>query len=318
MVAFLIAAIGWLFRELHFRRERRDKATQDASETLKDRKALLEELIARIDEDSQKEEIQSKLDEVNTALLGLHAERLRRTLKAAGLPPEEALIADGHRQLRPQEAAHLKGIIEELEALPPFVSTRDLSVLGSAYYHTQQYEEAKNIYDKILKLNPDDPVTLSNRGATYRHLERHDEALADYNHSLELKPDDPVTLMNQGILFDTLERYDEALADYNHSLELRPDHPLTLSNRGVTYRNVERYDEALADFIRALELEPDHPNTLYNLACLCSLRGKTEDALDYLEKATIKDKKYREMAKTDKDFDNIRDDPRFKKLMESD
>jgi len=38
------------------------------------------------------------------------------------------------------------------------------------------------------------------------------------------------------------------------------------------------------------------------------------EALDYLEKTIDKDKKYREMAKTDKDFDNIRDEPRFKEL----
>ena len=39
---------------------------------------------------------------------------------------------------------------------------------------------------------------------------------------------------------------------------------------------------------------------------------------DYLEKAIDKDNKYREMAETDKDFDNIREDHRFKKLIEED
>ena len=38
-------------------------------------------------------------------------------------------------------------------------------------------------------------------------------------------------------------------------------------------------------------------------------------ALTYLEKAIGKDKKYKEMAKRDKDFDNIKNDSRFKKLI---
>jgi tetratricopeptide (TPR) repeat protein len=67
-----------------------------------------------------------------------------------------------------------------------------------------------------------------------------------------------------------------------------------------------------------LELKPDHANTFYNLACFFSRRGKTDDALAYLEKAIEGDKKYREMAKTDEDFDNIRDDPRFEKLIGED
>jgi len=37
-----------------------------------------------------------------------------------------------------------------------------------------------------------------------------------------------------------------------------------------------------------------------------------------LEKVVGKDKEYREWAKTDEDLNNIRDDPRFKKLIESD
>ena len=383
LVAFLVAAIGWLFRELHFRREWRSKATLGASQILKDKKTLIEEMMAEIDDDRKKEELRLQLDEVNIALLGLHSERLRRTLKDAGLPPEEALIADGLSQLQPQQVDQLKGEIAELQTLPQPGSIWDLLPLGNAYYYAEQYEDAKRIYDRILSLNPDDPnilhsrgvtygqlerydealadlnrslelrpddpATLYNRGVTYGKLERDDEALADYNRSLQLRPDDPATLNNRGVIYAKLERYDEALAEFNRSLELRPDHPATLYNRGGTYGKLERYDEALADYNRSLELKPDDPATLnnrgntyaklerydealadynrslelrpddpailYNLACLFSLQGKSDDALTYLEKAIHKDRKYREMAKTDKDFDNIRDDPRFKKLI---
>ena len=42
LIPFLIAAGGWGFRELHFRRERKEKATADASQILKDKKTLIE------------------------------------------------------------------------------------------------------------------------------------------------------------------------------------------------------------------------------------------------------------------------------------
>ncbi len=237
-----------------------------------------------------------------------------------------------------------------LELKPGHIST--LNSRGIAYAELERYDEALVDFNHALKLNPDNPDILNNRGLTYNNLNRYDDALADHNRSLELRPDHPATLTNRGITYDDLERYDDALADYNLSLELRPDHPATLNNRGLTYDKLERYEEALADcnhalevkpddpdvlnnrgttysylqryddafadYSRALELKPDDAGILYNLACLFSLWGKTNDALAYLEKAIDKDKKYREMAKTDKDFDNIRDDPRFKKLIESD
>ncbi|TET42953.1 MAG: tetratricopeptide repeat protein, partial [Dehalococcoidia bacterium] len=163
-----------------------------------------------------------------------------------------------------------------------------------------------------------DPQTALLRGNYYYNQGKYKEALAIYNWALELQPDDPAKLNNRGLTYGHLERYDEALADFNRSLELRPDYPNVLNNRGVTYRHLERYKEALADLNRSLELRPDDPNTFYNLACLFSLQRKANEALEYLEKAIKGDEKNRKDAKTDKDFENIRDDPRFKKLTESD
>ncbi len=129
---------------------------------------------------------------------------------------------------------------------------------------------------------------------------------------------DPQIAFLRGNYYYNQGKYNEALANYNWVLELKPDDPDTLHNRGITYIRLKRYEEALADYNHLLELRPDDPDALYNLACLFSLWEKTDDALAYLEKAISKNSKYREDAKTDEDFDNIRKNPRFKKLIESD
>jgi len=192
-----------------------------------------------------------------------------------------------------------------------------LSNLGATYSKLKRHKEALADCNRSLELKPDNPDALNNRGGVYFDLKRYEEALADYNRSLELGPDDPATLSNRGGAYFKLERQKEALADNNRSLELRPDDPGTLNNRGTVYSALERYDEALADYNRSLELRPDYPDTFYNLACLLSLQNKADDALIYLEKAIKGDEKCRQEAKDDKDFDNIRADPRFKKLIET-
>ncbi|MFC2066651.1 tetratricopeptide repeat protein [Chloroflexota bacterium] len=311
-------AVGWFPRQYWQYRATKREAALDAGKILKEKKAHIEEMVAGIGDDSQKEELCLQLDEVNAALLGLHAERLRRTLKDAGLPPEEALIADGLSQLQPQQITKIKEEVAEAESLPQSNSIRDLMTLASAYYYAEQYEEAKEAYNRILKLTPNNADALNNRGVVYAELERYDDALADYNRSLELRPNDAGALNNRGAAYTKLERYDDAFADLNRSLELRPNDAGALNNRGVMYAKLERYDDALADLNRSLELNPDDHGTFYNLACLFSRQGKADDALTYLEKAININKKYQEMAKTDTDFDNIRNDPRFKKLIEPD
>jgi uncharacterized cupin superfamily protein len=64
-----------------------------------------------------------------------------------------------------------------------------------------------------------------------------------------------------------------------------------------------------------LDDNPAHPYLLYNLACCESLAGRTEDALEHLERAAEIWDGCRGMARDDSDFDPIRDDPRFDELI---
>ena len=230
-------------------------------------------------------------------------------------------LREEKRDVPPELDERLKGLEEKLDDMTRlgFATDAKTALLRGYYFYDRgKYEDALTSLNWAIELEPDNPAALNNRGVTYARLERYDEALADYNRALELKPDYTDALYNRGTAYIRLERYDEALADYNRALELKPDYTDALCNRGTAYVKLERYDEALADFNLALELRPDDPDTLYNLACALSLQGETDDVLANLEKAISRDKEYREAAKTDTDFDNIRDDPRFEKLIESD
>jgi tetratricopeptide (TPR) repeat protein len=68
---------------------------------------------------------------------------------------------------------------------------------------------------------------------------------------------------------------------------------------------------------KALEIKPNDPNIYYNKACAYSLQNQIEPALENLQKAIqLNPEKYREMVKTDSDFDNIRHDPHFQALIQ--
>jgi hypothetical protein len=59
-----------------------------------------------------------------------------------------------------------------------------------------------------------------------------------------------------------------------------------------------------------LEHYPDNPSVLYTLACLESLAGDVDSAIEHLRRAAH-DSQVAEWAKDDSDLDPIRDDPRF-------
>ena len=308
-------AISWLVSQWLHRRQVRRQATQDVVQSLKAMRDTLQEIAGKEPDANKKQAYLARVDTWNQVLVGAGEEILRRALRDAGLPTEEFLVAAGRQQLQPQQAENVRKALVEVDrlALPP---ARDILLgQGNAHYRTGQYQQALAMYNTALQLSADDAMLLNNRGAIYDNLGKYDLALGDYNRSLGLRPDDPDTLNNRGSTYDNLGKYDLALADYNRSLGLRPDDPATLNNRGVTYAHLGKYDLALGDYNRSLGLRPDHPATLYNLACLFSLGNRPDEAMVYLERAIHKDVKYRAMAQKDEDFANIRDDPRFRRLV---
>lgn len=75
------------------------------------------------------------------------------------------------------------------------------------------------------------------------------------------------------------------------------------------------YEQAQALLTALLEEDPDDPTVLYNLACAESLLGRSDDAVGHLQRSVRLDASFRELAKSDTDFDAVRDDPRFVELV---
>jgi len=73
---------------------------------------------------------------------------------------------------------------------------------------------------------------------------------------------------------------------------------------------------AAADQGRELiEAHPEYPLPFYNLACCEALAGRTDDALGHLHHAVGLSERLREFARSDSDFDAIRDEPAFKEIV---
>ena len=66
---------------------------------------------------------------------------------------------------------------------------------------------------------------------------------------------------------------------------------------------------------RSLELYPDDMSALINAACLHSRMGQKEQALEVLERLFARGWGKRDWIDHDPDYDCLRDDPRFKKLL---
>jgi quercetin dioxygenase-like cupin family protein len=76
-----------------------------------------------------------------------------------------------------------------------------------------------------------------------------------------------------------------------------------------------QYEEAADRASALVDAHPEYPMLAYNLACVESLAGRKDDAIEHLRQAAGKSERMRQFAASDSDLDPLRDDPRFKELM---
>ena len=93
--------------------------------------------------------------------------------------------------------------------------------------------------------------------------------------------------------------------------------------QGNELLNSQRYEEAISAYNQAvaacdkvIQQKPDIPIGWYSKACCYALQGNIELAIKNLKWTIQIDSKYQEVAKNDSNFDEIREDERFQKLID--
>jgi tetratricopeptide (TPR) repeat protein len=76
------------------------------------------------------------------------------------------------------------------------------------------------------------------------------------------------------------------------------------------------FDKAIELLSQILAREPNDVLSLYNTACFEARAGRTDDALEHLRRAVELEPRAVEYARGDEDFASVRDDPRFKQLVQ--
>ncbi len=183
-------------------------------------------------------------------------------------------------------------------------------------------EGATRAFERALELNP------ALHEAWYYYA-RHCYARGEYPRAAELfqqafrtRPDDFSILAlavpavdsagdPQGA--DVLAR--RALDGLMHQAELEPENARALYFAAGLMQRLGEGKDSLAIADRALRLRPDDFSTLYNVACVYSLAGETETALDLLEKAIKQGGGNLGWITHDSDLASLRDSPRFQQLV---
>ena len=172
-----------------------------------------------------------------------------------------------------------------------------------------------------------DPMNLDHyntRGRIYEDLKQFDKAIDDYSMALAIDDTDLTALLARG---RSQVKKGQALlgkTDLEQMIALDTTAYATNMYKAYAYFYLGQHNEALAEIDAQIahaetseELDNNDIQSLYyNVACVYSLMGKTNEATKYIEKSFQHGYNGFDFIKKDTDFDNARQDPAFNSLVD--
>jgi tetratricopeptide (TPR) repeat protein len=195
---------------------------------------------------------------------------------------------------------------------------------GLALSLSKNHEAADRAFHTAIELDP----TLFEAYYFYaRDLVvqgRYEEAVLFYDKAHAVSPDDYQIPILQAQIYHTLDRgEDEAKANRlgmelaEKAILLNPEDARACYMGAGAMIRLGQEKRGLQWAKRALALDPDDPAILYNVACNLAGLGQIAEAIDCLERTVKVGAAYKDWMMNDSDLDPLREEPRFKKLVES-
>ncbi len=166
---------------------------------------------------------------------------------------------------------------------------RNYLSLGFVFYERGYFDQAEQFFGQAWKEDPNSAEALYGLGSAYLQRQKTEEARDCFQRALKLHATYPGTLPNcwnnLGILAAREGNYDQAIESFQRALQIDPQHSSALQNLGSAYRQKKQWPEAEGALERALALNPDDPEANYSLGMVYAQQNDTDRAYEYLQKA---------------------------------
>ena len=156
-----------------------------------------------------------------------------------------------------------KEIYEHILKLNP----NNYSVLqnyGPLLSQLKEYKLAKNIFEKSLKIKPKDPLLLYNYAKFYHDQRIFEKAIQLYKESYEIEPRNNFSMYNIGNIYFSINKLNLAISAYKNSLKNNPTNFLAYNNLANSYKQTGNFNEAIKSYKKSIEIKNNNPDIHVN------------------------------------------------------
>ncbi|MDH3618352.1 MAG: tetratricopeptide repeat protein [Nitrosopumilus sp.] len=157
---------------------------------------------------------------------------------------------------------------------------------------------------------------LFKKGVNLMADEKLEEAVEVFEQALRIDPGNIETLMKLGYARFHLDDHSESLRVYDKILDIDVTNPEAWNLKGLVHYEQKKYAKALDSVEKAVESDPTYGMAWYNKACFQSLLNQVPESLESLKRSIEIDVKNARKSMRDRDFLNVRTEEGFKRIEE--
>lgn len=156
--------------------------------------------------------------------------------------------------------------------------------LGNHYYYTESYREARNVFEEVLELAPENPDVMYECGVYFSNVgkyERSNRLLESYKTK---RPNDYETDYHLGYNYLAIEDYQKSVEAYTAYIRNDSADIDAWYNRGLANAANKQYDFAIRDFNHCLQLDPSFYDAIFNIGHIHQNKGEYAKGIRYFTK----------------------------------
>lgn len=147
-----------------------------------------------------------------------------------------------------------------------------------------RYDEALESYKKAYQLDPEDGGVSFRLGSAYFERKRYREAIEYLEKAKKVFGNDIETIKKIGEAYIELGEYNKAIEEYKSIIKIVPKHVSSRIQIGNAYVKMRQYQKAESYYKEALKIEPDNLTVYYQLINLELVRKNLSGVKAYINK----------------------------------
>ena len=156
--------------------------------------------------------------------------------------------------------------------------------IASQNHQKNNFKVAKNLYKKILKINPNHFESIFYLGVLLLESNNFDRAKQLFQKAIRIQPNYAPAHNNLGIIFNALEEAQKAISSYQKAIRIQPNYAPAHNNLGMVFGELGEFEKAISSYQMAIKIQSNYLAAHYNLGMVFQKMREHQKAINCFQK----------------------------------